>query len=434
MYGETSKQVTSKLPNLPWLCNRQYYLLTGTLLLPISPFLSCTFFVGSALFSIHRKIFITKEAMSVLGVILVISGWMYLRKVRPEIYDPGFVSFSDYVPFFIFFSLISLKPFSEVESESFSYALILTIPQEFLMAYGERYWGWYGQFHFQLGNLKIFDIFIGPFVRSATTSGSFFNPNILAIYCIISVGIAIGLFLKEIEKLRNSKHLDFGLALRIALVVFCLFFVFLLLVWTGSRNAWIAFVFMSAFYAVFSRKRWIYLLGAALVLLTIFASIEFGVLSKIAKSLIPTNIAARLPSIYYSLASNDRGPVFQCVVDLIKEKPLGGWGIGSFALECWPMHHAHNIFLQLGSEIGLPFTVLIVTIMGYILFLSFRHFFKSVNRASCIYSLDFCYLTVVLSVILMQIFDLSLLMTYRLNFLFWICLAIPYSRAITNKL
>jgi hypothetical protein len=89
--------------------------------------------------------------------------------------------------------------------------------------------------------------------------------------------------------------------------------------------------------------------------------------------------------------------------------------------------------LQLGADTGLPLAILFLSFVGYILFSCIRLFKTVKTKKSMKYKLSAGLIIVAISIILMQLFDLGLLMSYRLNFLFWICLAIPYSLASQPK-
>jgi O-antigen ligase len=89
--------------------------------------------------------------------------------------------------------------------------------------------------------------------------------------------------------------------------------------------------------------------------------------------------------------------------------------------------HTHSIFLQLAVETGLPFALFFLGLLGTFFFSTAR---RLVRKQSGLIQKDVFYQDLLIAgivVFLMQIFDLALLMTYRLNFIFWLCLAIPYS-------
>lgn len=425
---------------LPRLYSRQTFLIAGTLLFSVSPILCGSLYFGAALVSIFnwKQVIFTRERIVLAVCIIVLSIGLALRKVEPERILPGSISLSDYIPFLSFFFLISLKPFSQSEITNFCYAVILSIPQQFFLAVGENYLGWYGRFYFLGEQFPIIDLYIGPFARGLKTSASFFNPNILAVYCVLCAGICLNLLMAELKSCWLNSSIRWKLSLRILVPFVGLALCIALIIWSGSDAGLIVFLVTAIIGLTWITGKFVYLgiLGVACTFIVFIALGNFGWLTQAITFIIPKNLLTLLSS---ALASwHDRLPFYECAVQLIQEKPLFGWGIGKFSPECssrigMEMAHAHNIVLQLGADIGLPCTILIVGLVGYIIFACFCFFQESKPKDTKIYRLAFGCLLAVLSLILMQFFDLGLLMSYRLNFVFWICLAIPYSLASQPK-
>lgn len=425
---------------LPTLYSRQTFLIAGCLLFSVSPFLCTLLYLCAAFVSIFnwKQVIFTRERIVLTVCIVVLSIGLALRKVEPEKILPGSISLSDYIPFLPFFFLISLKPFSESEITYFCYAVILTIPQQFFLAVSENYLGWYGRFYFIGEQVPIIDIYVGPVARGLKTSAGFFNPNIFAVYCVLCAGICLNLLMAELNHLRLSSSISFKLDIRILSPFLGLALCTTLIIWSGSDAGLITFVVTIIICLAWITGRLLYLItfGAACTLIAFIALNNFGWLTQVVTFLIPPRLLTLLNSALESW--NIRTPFYKCAAQLIQEKPLFGWGIGKFFPECssrigMEMAHAHNIVLQLGADIGLPLTILIGSLVGYIIFSCFCFFRDSKSKDTKIYRLAFGCLLAVLSLILMQLFDLGLLMSYRLNFLFWICLAIPYSLASQPK-
>lgn len=424
----------------PFLYSRQTFLVAGTLLLAVSPFLACTFYSIAALvtlFACRNEIFNSKERVTIASLIFVISVWMIFRKINPENVDPGAIALSDYFPFYFFLFFLSLKPFTNSESEKFSYALTLTVPQHFLLALGEKYMGWHGGISFPEGKIHILDIFVGAFDGNAAMTAGFYNRNIFSLYCIVCVAISLGLFLREIEKIKEPGLNITSTALRIVWTGVSLVLSTILLVWSNSRNGWVAFVFVVMAFMWFNRRIWIFkILTFLLPVFAASAVVNLGFLTNLIKMLLPGSIVSRLNSDV--ILSGDRPEIYECAVEIIREKPIAGWGIGAFKSECsnrighW-VPHAHNMLLQLGADIGILVAVLVICLIGYFIGRSIYRLAKPWDYQYGNNILNKGLLVAAVAVILMQVFDLALFMTYRLNFLFWIALAIPYSRAVYKR-
>ncbi len=504
-----------------------------------------------ATFLQFREIRLDKEKVAIGLIILIISLWMFHKKVLPEQYSPGFVAFTRYVPLFIFFYVMSLVPFSDSECEHFSYALLMTVPQQFLIGVLEKYYHWHGSVQLVMNNVPIVDIFVGSYQPNLPVSATLYNPNIFSIYLVIAFTVSLGLLLREIRDIKTydkavswrwgriifsgaclffsavvllffrSRHAmvavilmdSLGLLLReirdiktydkavswrwgriifsgaclffsaVVLLFFrsrhamvavilmdslglllreirdiktydkavswrwgriifsgaCLFFSLLLILFAGSRNAMVA-VILTALFCSVPYKRTMALLKAVaccIIVLLLITSFNWGELAIFVRNDISPSVT-RFWDSGHRYFLRGRAETYSCAMQLVRERPLTGWGLGMVREECAQRlygaygTHAHDIFLQLAAEIGVPFTMMITCLFSYVLIVSLHRFARKAVYWK-LQDFDSILLTSVSAVLLMQIFDIALLMTYRLNFLFWLCFAIAYSRAIPQK-
>lgn len=419
-----------RIPNI--FFDRKGYLFVGTLLIIISPFFSCLFFSCMILSSFKglKQIIKNRQQLIVAILLIVVSIWFLYRKVLPEEIVPGTVAFSDYIPFFWFFFLISLKPFSDSETKLFYFALLLTIPQQFIISLLEEYFQITGRFFMPNSRIPLLELSIGPIEKGLAVSGVFYNPNILALYCVICSSLAGAFLMNEI-----SFYKKFERSKLIKIISSSMFLIFLLIIllWTGSRNGWLAFILMMLLFCVMNKKiRRILIptIGILLLLIIVVAN-DFDSATKFLKTIFPKSIIERVND-----SSPERDIHYKCAIQLIKEKPWVGWGIGNYKRVCsqyfpYQIAHAHNLFLQLAVEIGLPGTLTVIILFGYLLLSVIKDQFIKKTNITC--WLDYGLLVAVIGTIAMQFIDLALLMTYRLNFLFWICFAIPYSKKSNLK-
>lgn len=411
-----------------WI-TRQNFLVAGSLLLTLSPVLSVVFFIGAALATVFsgEPIRLTKEKKWLTGLLFFISLGFAVHNHLPEELGPGRVAFTDYVPFFWFFYALSLKPFSEGEIRKILYAFLLTVPQQFFLALGERYFHWQGRFYFPTRNLPIVDLYWGPSEKGLATAASFFNPNILALYAIMGFIFSLTLFFKEwdtrfVNSERNSRP-----PLRILFLFLGLLLSSLLILWTHSRNAWFFLLMVVLIFAWMKSHRGLQLVGIGLILVTALALFNLVFPTSMVKNYLPQALSAKL-----TVFSSDRNIFYDLALDLIREKPWWGWGIGTFPAlvsgKLWyPVLHTHSIFFQLAVEVGIPLTVFVIGLLGTLMVSTAQRLKRTVPMYNRKEILNKGLLISGAVIFLMQFFDLALLMTYRLNFLFWMCLAIPYA-------
>ena len=413
---------------------RRNALVLAALTFTISPVIATVSFVVAGLVAVAegwRHLAMPRHRVT-LGVVLLLSGWFWLHRVLPERFGPGYVSFTDYVPFYFFFLALSLTPFSRGEMRTIMAAFVLTAPQQLLLAVGERYWGWAGRFWYPARRLPIIDVYAGPSEPELATSGSFFNPNIFALYGLVVLVFAIGLLLDGSSAARPGRWVSLARPRNLALVA-ALAAGVALLVWTHSRNAWFFLMVVLLVFARFQPRRLFLSLGLGMLLLTLLAFWNvFAPVPGLAHVL-PESLAFKLTAF-----SGDRGRFYQLAWQLIQERPWYGWGIGWFP-EVVPVQvlgyqvlHAHSLPLQMAMEVGVPAAVAVLGSVSYLVLFTARRLRQREQAAGVVAPLDRSCLVVFVVVLLMQVFDLALLMTYRLQFAFWLCLAMPYSRALAS--
>jgi O-antigen ligase len=424
---------------------------TGILFLSVSPFLCSLLFWGAAFKTSWKdwKQNLNREK-TVLGcLILIISIGILLRNTQVENIQPGFIGISDYVPFFIFFYLLILKPFNKTEISAFTYATLLIIPQQFILGIGEKYWNWYDRFVFPSPSLPLFDLYIGPMKRGLSTSAGFFNPNILSCFCILVIGMALTVVNEQVQVLRGGRSwMDWtilAIIQKLILSVISLLLAGLLLMWSDSDNGlfgllWLMLLSALVIWAQWLSKTVVLIIRALFSILSVTAlSVVISSFAYPSLSLLPTPLLNLVSKV--ELSFEDRLPIYNCAVKLTLQKPLFGWGLGRFSPECIKMTnlylmHSHNIVLQLASELGLLLTSLVIGLIGYNFAKMFYKVLKQeTRRKQHEWHSDEIVMTSLLvtliALVSMHLFDLPLLASYRLNYLFWILLAISYSHVST---
>lgn len=432
------------------LPNPAILLAIGTLALPISPYFCIGCYLGSGLivaFSYKDKS-VTKERFLITGLFLIISLWMILRTAYPWGWGiPSLnhplsypVTIFDYIIFFALFLSLRLKSFRKAEVKLIAWSFTLTSLPVFLIAFLERYGNWpENQSFYSYNYLHIFKLQIVP--NSLRTSAGFENPNLLGFYCVLVLSVALGLLLNEVRNQncqafykKINKPCNSVIAKKIvtvSIISTCIFLLLLTMAWSGSRNAYLSFLLVIISLTAYSKLRFL-AIATLTTLFSIYISVSrFGWLTSTIRVIIPSVVWERISQIS---AQSHRLEIYQCAVELIKEKPLIGWGIGNMPWECeerldyppYGINHAHNIFLQLASELGLPLTLLLSCLMAYILCKSTQNVMMYQTNNQGTRDIIFGFLLAAISGIIMNCFALAMFHSFGLTFLFCICLVIPY--------
>lgn len=183
-----------------------------------------------------------------------------------------------------------------------------------------------------------------------------YHPNLLAGFLVLAMGAGLGLFHQMASRPRKAV-----IAAGLATIGLCL-------VLTSSRAGWIGAGVMLALYGTFVDRRWL-LVGAG------------GVAAAVA--LFPQLVFSRLAALSWDNPAFDKFRVMAWISarDMIAARPLTGWGPGSWetvyprfrlAEETRHLPHAHNYYLHVGAEFGLPVVVGLVAIVVLVLYRGVR--------------------------------------------------------------
>ncbi|HEY9724593.1 MAG TPA: O-antigen ligase family protein [Oscillatoriaceae cyanobacterium] len=177
-----------------------------------------------------------------------------------------------------------------------------------------------------------------------------FHPNLFAGFLVLALGAGLGLFHQIADWPRKAAY---GTAL--GLVSLCLLL-------TASRAGWIGGAFLLVAYGVIVDRRWLLaLLGGAVAAVTGFSHMIDGRLASLAVDS-PGFDKYRL----YAWAST---------LHMIHDRPLLGWGPGMWSYvyqtyrlpaETRHLPHAHDYYLQIAAEFGVPVMIALVLLVGWV--------------------------------------------------------------------
>jgi O-antigen ligase len=288
--------------------------------------------------------------------------------------------------------------------------------------------------YFPVRRLPIIDIYVGPSEPTLATSGSFFNPSIFALYGLMALIFSISLLLDELDGAADRSGSVLAQP-RILGILAALLGSVVLLVWTQTRSAWFALMLVLFTFSRLQLRRPFLALGRGMLLLTLLALYNALSPTPVMPYVLPRSLAAKL-----TVFSGDRARYYQLAWRLIQERPWTGWGIGTFPrlIPAWLLGyqvlHTHSLPLQLAQEVGVPAAVAVLALMGSLALVTARGIIRREQATGIAQPLDRGLLVTFVVILLMQVLDVALLMTYRLQFLFWLCLAAPYSRVACRSI
>lgn len=376
----------------PWWNSAQL----GLLLLPMSPLLGgvglLVAMVGTwkqRYREIHRRW--VNRGFAILAVWLAIATGF---SADPSVALLGLFNF---LPFFAFFAAFSLLIQTPAQMRRIAWIAVATSVPVVIIGLGQLFWGWSGP-------VKLWPILYWQLEATGTPPGRmasvFAYANVLASYFLITFILGLGLWFetargwrkltqrpKQTEKVRDPrdprvvKSIDVNATGQEGKVWEQLIFLSVALLGNGyallltnSRNGWaIAAIAVLAF-ALY--HGWRLLVAGFVAVLSMILGSAF------APEPLQTWLRAIVPSYFWMRLSDELFPErhvatlrttqWQFAWDMTRDRPLTGWGLRTFTdlyeaqTQVW-MGHPHNLFLMLAAETGIPATLLLSGLVGWVL-------------------------------------------------------------------
>ncbi|MGK7876960.1 MAG: O-antigen ligase family protein [Xenococcaceae cyanobacterium] len=301
--------------------------------------------------------------LAILSVWLVISSCFAFDPPR------AFLGLANFLPFFALlaaFSVLIQKP-----SQLRQLAWIMVIPSlpTVILGLGQLIGDW-------VSPKPLPALFGWELVANGNPPGRmasvFMYANILAAYLLIVFILGLGLWIETYQSWRQDlrKHQVWSLLfLSIAVIGDGIG-----LILTSSRNAWaIAFLGCLAF-ALYLGWRWLVLGVTAAAGSFLWASFGPSPGREWLRYIVPAYFWARLSDQLYPdrPLPSLRTTQWQFAWDKTNQLPWTGWGLRSFtplyeAQTNWWLGHPHNLFLMLTAETGIPATLLLCGVVGWII-------------------------------------------------------------------
>jgi len=247
--------------------------------------------------------------------------------------------------------------FCPVGRRRLAQVLVLGSGLMLLLGWGEVLWEWQG--HFFLGPVWITGVAGGERPAAAFTS-----PNTLAIYLVIHLCLAAGLWLDRADR-------DWPQAVGLGAV---LGLGSLLLLLTASRNGWGVGGLALMMGLALRRCWWGIGILAGLGLAGLAAAWDWPGWRAVVPRLIWSRLADTFdPQALYFSSTANRLDAWHFALQMARERPLTGWGWQSFAALYNAQEppellgHCHNLYLHLAAEGGIPLLLGHLILWGWIL-------------------------------------------------------------------
>jgi O-antigen ligase len=408
-----------KLQSIWWL------FLAGVITLPYTTLGAIPVAVG--LFLIIRLNILEIRADRLNKVLTVLSLAIVAISLLSIDYLESLVFTVNIFPFFVFFAAYQYL-FKQPDSlRKLAWVIILGSIPIVIMGFAQIWGNW--SLDLKAGSIQLLDVHqLGmPPGRMASI---FYHANALANYLQPISTLGMGLWLDLYPRFKREPQLFtakfYGLSCYVVVTL-------LALILTSARTGWLTMVL--SILAIVIYQKWYWIIGAisAAISLIFGAAYAPDPTKTGLRQIVPSYFWARINDQMYPNrpTADTRESIFQFAGQLIAAKPWSGWGLQTFgnlyrAKTGLYINHPHNLLLSLSYGLGIPITIFLMAVMGYIFYVAIRGFCCLPDRWQSARSIIFTYIVAAIGVIGMNMTDITIFVL-PLNFLFWSILIAAYA-------
>ncbi|MEB3312283.1 MAG: O-antigen ligase family protein [Snowella sp.] len=338
----------------------------GTMILPFNPILSLLGLLF-AYFSVWKKRYFSL-IQSPLGLgFAILSILLILTTVFANNRGEAALGLANFIPYFGWFLAchVLLRSFSHLKQ--LAWVLVLGSLPMVILGLGQIWLGWESPKFLQAIGSNL----IAGGRPEGRMSSLLMYANIFAVYLLMVFPLNLGL-LSDFYRgwKRDRQRFSTNLLALLGVTALCNAIAIFL---TDSRSAWgIAFLIVIAFALYWG---WYWLIGMIMALGGMVAWASWGPFAREPlRKIVPDMIWARLSDEMYPdrYMTAYRSTQWEFAWNMMVDRPLFGWGLRNFTplyqakMNVW-LGHPHSLFVMLLGEIGIPGTLLLMGLIGWIL-------------------------------------------------------------------
>ena len=356
----------------------------GVFTLASAPLVSSIFFLISVIFENNENKNFFKESWNILLIatsLLMVIGLIFLN-ISPnspiKIYEwdknLSIIGLFNWIPFFWFFWKFQNFLKSKNQRRICSILFIAGTFPVLLSGFGQFWFGWEGPLELFNGLIIWYQ---RPLEGISGLTGLFNNPNYTGAWLSFIIPFTIAAF---------QEHKKSLLVKILSLFIFILVFVALIL--TYSRSAWLCCLFSLAFHIANFK----FIKNLKVILSIIFTCFAIFFLFKdnffdLIQNILPERILSEIDQNSYKNLDLTRIDIWSQALKFISERPLFGWGSGYFPLilkkttGIWK-GHPHNLLLEIFFNYGIIVGTLLFSFVIALIVRSFdRIFIKNFSNS-----------------------------------------------------
>ncbi len=347
---------------IAWNCAK-----LGTLIFPIFPALGAVGLV-IAVGDTWRQNYASMISKPLNWGLAILSIWLLITASFAFNPTEAFLGLGNFIPFFAVFAAFCTLIQTPTQLRQLAWILVIPSLAVTILGFAQMVLGWTSP--------KVLSLVFGStLVANGNPPGRmdsvFLYANILAAYLQIPLILGIGLWIERFQGRRwNSHRFDYPLLFLSVVVIGDA----IALVLTNSRNAWIIAVLACLAFALYLGWYWLVTAVTAAVGSILWASFGPMLGRQWLRSIVPAYFWMRLSDQLYPdrPIATLRTTQWKFTWSMIQERPWFGWGLRNFTplyqsqMEVW-LGHPHNLPLMLSAETGIPGTLILSGLVGWIM-------------------------------------------------------------------
>ena len=281
----------------------------------------------------------------------------------------SWLGLANLLPFFCLFAALSILLQQPSQLRRLAWLFIVPSLPIVILGLGQMYANW------SIPNILGWEL-IPQGVPPGRMSSVFIYANFLAIYLLLVLNLGLGLWIAAYQSWRFNKNKKQGWILFWLTLILISSAIALIL--TSSRNAWGLAIFSGIAFALY--LGWRLLVYAVVTAATAIGWASFGpsLGQQWLRKIVPTYFWSRLADDnYIRPVETLRITQWQFCLDLIRQRPLTGWGLRNFTplyedkMNVW-FGHPHSLFLMLTTETGIIGFLWLSALVGWVMMRAIR--------------------------------------------------------------
>lgn len=405
------------------------------LILPLSSFLGgvsillIALILGWQLFPVLRQRWVNQG-------LAIVSLLMLLSAALAQVPTAAWLGLFNFLPFFLAFAVLSELIHTPTQLRRLAWILVIGSVPVVVIGLGQQWLGW-------SGHIQVLGIVVDWLIRAGGNppgrmSSVFFYANVLATYFVVTFILALGLWIEAVNLRSQTSSRQKWMTPQWLILTAIVVGNAIALILTNSRNGWAIAAIACLALALYQGWRWLLVGVGAATSAVLMAAFAPSPIREGWRTIVPAFFWARLTDELYPNRPERmlRSTQWKFAWSMAEQRPWLGWGLRNFtplyqAQMNSTMGHPHNLVLMLMAETGIPATVMLVGIVGWVVAQGSRNLFHWHSDPA--HPLDqeqqasdrliyFTFLVAFMGCTLFSLFDVTLF-DARINLIAWLLLA-----------